>query len=57
MGKKRSSGFRRSFTEPFDRLGWVNVNDCPAGLGKLTPQGQRRLEKVKIQTRYFVFFP
>ena len=36
MERKRSSGFRRIFTEAFDRLdfrlGWVNVDNCPAGL-------------------------
>ena len=27
-------GFRRIFTVAFDRLGWVNVTDCPAGARK-----------------------
>ena len=31
MERKRSKGFRRIFTEAFDRLFQVNVNDCPAG--------------------------
>jgi hypothetical protein len=37
MERKQSRGFRRIFTVAFNitfMLGSVNVNDCPAGLGK-----------------------
>ena len=38
MERKRNSGFHRIFSVAFDRLfkvrlGYVNVNDCPAELG------------------------
>ena len=38
--RKRFDGFGCIFTIAFNRLGFckVNVNDCPAGLGK-APQG------------------
>ena len=32
MERKRSCGYRRIFTVAFDRLGYVNVNDCTTGL-------------------------
>ena len=70
MERKRSSGFRRIFTAAFDRLfqvrlGYVNVNDCPAWLGnwpsrvRAPTQGLdigEKLQRKYDETRYFVFF-
>ena len=47
MERNRSSGIRRIFTVAFDRLflvrlGKVNVNDCPAGLGNWPRRGLKQ---------------
>ena len=59
MERKRSSGFRRIFTEAFDRLyfrlGWVNVDDCPAGLDSHLARN-RRTATVKIRRNPLLFF-
>ena len=64
MERKRNSGFRHIFTVAFDRLGKVNVNDCPAGLeigsaGLELTTGARNRRKATVKrrrTRYFVSF-
>ena len=39
--KEQSSGICRIFTVAFDRLLWVNVNDCPA---RIKPLAGARIE-------------
>ena len=53
MERKRSCGFHRIFTVAFERLfqvklGYVNVNDCSAGLEPPAVARNRRKSTVKI---------
>ena len=59
MERKRSSGFRHISTEAFDRLdfrlGWVYVDNCPAGLDSPLARN-RRTATVKIRRNPLLFF-
>ncbi len=43
------AGFLRIFIISFDRLGFVRVNDCPAGLGP--PAGAKNRRKATVTKR------